>query len=82
MFGIPSQIEYPSEMQTEVFFEQRTECLYINMLSIGIGLQPYRVIPTLLGSDLGVLGHMRIQNVIITSWLRLTATSTCFPYPY
>ncbi len=25
VFGIPSQIEYPNEMQTEVFFEQRTE---------------------------------------------------------
>ncbi len=27
VFGIPSQIEYPNEMQTEVFFEQRIECL-------------------------------------------------------
>ena len=25
VFGIPSQIEYPIEMQTGVFFEQRTE---------------------------------------------------------
>ncbi len=31
---------------------------HIDMLSIGIRQQPYTVIPTLLGSDLGVLGHM------------------------
>jgi len=31
---------------------------YINMLSIGIQQQPYIVIPILLGSDFGVLGHL------------------------
>jgi hypothetical protein len=30
---------------------------HIDMLSIGKWLQPYTVIPTLLGSDFGVLGH-------------------------
>ncbi len=30
---------------------------HIYMLSIGIWLQPYTVIPTLLSSDFGVLGH-------------------------
>ncbi len=31
---------------------------HIDMLSMGIQLQPYTVIPTLLGSDFGVLGHL------------------------
>jgi hypothetical protein len=31
---------------------------HIDMLSIGIGQQPYIVIPTLLCSDVGVLGHL------------------------
>ena len=39
----------------------------IDMLSKGIQLQPYTVIPTLLGSDFGVLGHMSSQNDAITS---------------
>jgi hypothetical protein len=47
---------------------------HIDMLSMGIQYQPYTVIPTLLGSDLGVLGHLWIQNDVIMSWLRLTAT--------
>ncbi len=34
------------------------------------------------GSDLGVLGHLWSQNDVIMSWLRLTATSNCFPHPY
>jgi hypothetical protein len=55
---------------------------HIDMLSMGIEYQPYTVIPTLLGSDFGVLGHLRSQNDVIMSWLRLTATSNCFPYPY
>ncbi len=45
-------------------------------------LDTCRVIPTLLGSDFGVLDHMWSQNDVIMSWLRLTATSNCFPYPY
>jgi hypothetical protein len=52
------------------------------MLSMGIQYQPYTVIPTLLGSDLGFLGHLWSQNDVIISWLRLTATSNCFPHPY
>jgi hypothetical protein len=36
-------------------------------------------IPTLLGSDFGVLGHMLILYDAITSWLRLTATSNPLP---
>ncbi len=31
---------------------------FIDMLSMGIQYQPYTVIPTLLGSDFGVLGHL------------------------
>jgi len=31
---------------------------HIDMLSIGIHQQPYTVLPTLLGSDLEVLGHL------------------------
>jgi hypothetical protein len=30
---------------------------HIDMLSMGIQNQPYKVTPTLLGSDFGVLGH-------------------------
>jgi hypothetical protein len=55
---------------------------HIDMLSMGIYYQPYTVIPTLLGSDFGALGHLRSQNDVIMSWLRLTATSNCFPHPY
>ncbi len=55
---------------------------HIDMLSIGIQHQPYPVIPTLFGSDFGVLGHLWSQNDVIMSWLRLTATLNCFPHPY
>ncbi len=56
---------------------------HIDMLSTCIQYQPYTVIPTLLlGSDFGVLGHLWSQNDVIMSWLRLTATSNCFPHPY
>ncbi len=54
---------------------------HLDMLSIGIQQQPYTVIPTLLGSDFGVLGHLWSQNYVITSRLSLTATSKCFPHP-
>jgi hypothetical protein len=55
---------------------------HIDMLSMGIKYHPYTVIPTLLGSDFGVLGHLASQNDVIMSWLRPTATSNCFLYPY
>jgi hypothetical protein len=56
---------------------------HIDMLSIGIQQQPYTVIlPTLLGSDFGDLGHLWSQKEVITPCLRLTATSICFPHPY
>jgi hypothetical protein len=55
---------------------------HIDMLSIGIWLQPYIVIPTLISSDFGVLDHLWSQTDVITSWLRLTATSNFFPHPY
>jgi hypothetical protein len=56
---------------------------HIDMLSMRIQYEPYAVIPNLiLGSDVGVLGHLLSQNDVITSWLRLTATSNCFPHPY
>jgi hypothetical protein len=42
---------------------------HIYMLFIDIQQQPYTVIPTLLGSDFGVLGHLWSQNDVITSWL-------------
>jgi hypothetical protein len=52
------------------------------MLSIGIQQPSYTVIPIIFGSDFGVLGHLWSQNDVNTSWLRLTATSNCFPHPY
>jgi hypothetical protein len=42
---------------------------HIDMLSMGIQYQPYTVLPTLLGSDFGVLGHLWSQNVVIMSQL-------------
>ncbi len=49
---------------------------HIDMLSIGIQQQPYTVLPTLLGSDFEVvLGHLWRQNDVISSWLRVRATS-------
>ncbi len=55
---------------------------HIDMLSMGIQYQPYIVIPTLLSSYFGVLGHLWSQNDVVVSWLRLTATSNCFTHPY
>jgi hypothetical protein len=49
---------------------------HLDILSMGIWQYPQIVAPTLFGSDFGVLGHLWSQNDIITSWLRLTATST------
>jgi hypothetical protein len=40
---------------------------HIDMLSIVIEYQPYTVIPPLLGSDFGVLGHLWSQNDVIPS---------------
>ena len=41
----------------------------IDMLSIGIQQQPsYTVIPILVGSDFGVLGHLWSQNDVKKSW--------------
>ena len=41
----------------------------IDMLFIGIQQQPsYTVIPILVGSDFGVLGHLRSQNDVKKSW--------------
>ena len=42
---------------------------HIDMLSIGL-TQLY-LVPTLLGSDFGVLGHLWSQDDEIMSWLRL-----------
>ncbi len=53
----------------------------IDILTMGIQYQPKTVIPTLLGSDFGVLGHLWSQNDVIMSWLRLTAISNCVMYP-
>ncbi len=47
----------------------------IDILSMGIQYWPsYTVIPTLLGSDFGVLGHLWSQNDVILSWWGLTDT--------
>jgi hypothetical protein len=40
---------------------------HIDMLSMGMQYQPYIVIPTLLGSYFGVLGHLWSQNEVIMS---------------
>ena len=66
----------PSILDTYKLFD------HIDILFKGNQYQPYTVIPNLLGSDFGVLGHMLILNDAITSWLRLTATSNHFPHPY
>jgi hypothetical protein len=55
---------------------------HIDMLFMGIQQQPQTVIPTLLGSDFGVLGHFWSQNDVIMSWLRLPANSNCFLHPH
>jgi hypothetical protein len=55
---------------------------HIDMMTICIQYQPYIVIPTQLGTYFVALGHMWSQNDVIMSWLRLTATSNCFPHPY
>ncbi len=55
---------------------------HIDMLSISIQQQPYSAISILLGSDVGVLGHLWSQNDVIMSWLRLAATSNCFLHSY
>jgi hypothetical protein len=54
----------------------------IDMMYMCIWAQPYIDIPTLLGSDFGVLGHLWSQNDVIMSWLRLIATSNFFPHPH
>jgi hypothetical protein len=56
----------------------------LSMLSIGIGYQPYTYTgkPILHGSHFGVLGHLWSQNDVITSCLRLTATSNYLLHPY
>jgi hypothetical protein len=41
---------------------------HIDMLSMGIQQKPQIVIPALLGSEFGVLGHLWSQINIITSW--------------
>jgi hypothetical protein len=55
---------------------------HIDILFGGIQKQPQTVIPTLLVSDLGVLGHLCNQNDVITTWFRLTANSNCFLHPH
>ena len=61
-----------------------TNCLstLIGCPLAGIHQHPYTVIPTLFGSDFGILLCTFLsQNDVITSWLRLTLTDTsCFPH--
>jgi hypothetical protein len=49
---------------------------HIDMISMGIQYMLYTVMPTLLGSDFGVLGHLWSKNDVIMSWLRLTPPQT------
>ena len=44
--------------------------------------EPQNLRPTQLGSDFEDLGHLRGQNDVIMSWLRLITTYYCFPHPY
>ena len=54
---------------------------HIVMLSIGIQQHPYTVIPTLLGSDFGVLGHLWSQNEVEADiHLKLLPTSILHIY--
>jgi hypothetical protein len=55
---------------------------HIDMLSMGIWQYPQTVIPTLLGSDFGVLANLWSQNDCIMSLLRLTAISNFLLHPY
>ncbi len=42
---------------------------HIGMLFVGVHLQSYSIIPTLLGSDFGDLGHLwRQNNIIVSCW--------------
>jgi hypothetical protein len=53
------------------------------MLSMGIGSSLKYLHPLYLGQIFGVLGHfLWSQNDVITSWLRLTATSNSFLHPH
>jgi hypothetical protein len=68
-------------LATSVLHKQKVfEHIYI--LSMAIQYQPYTVIPTLLGSNVGALGHLWSQHDVIMSWLRLAATSNYFLHPY
>ncbi len=51
---------------------------HIYVLFWGMRQQSQTVIPTLLVSDFGVLGHLWSQNDVIRTWFRLTANSNCF----
>ncbi len=55
---------------------------HIHRLSMGIWQSSQIVTPTLLGSYFGILGDLWSQNDVITSWLKLTATSNYTPHPY
>ncbi len=57
---------------------------HIAMLSVIMGRSLTQLYPpyVLLSEDFGILGHLWSQNDVITSWLRLTATSNCFFLQY
>jgi hypothetical protein len=57
---------------------------HIDMLSMGIQPQSYKVIPFLISSDFGVLDDLCLwsQSDGIMSLLRATATSNCFLHPH
>jgi hypothetical protein len=48
----------------------------------GLWVHPYTIPPAKLAPDWGILGRLWSGNDAITSWLRLTLYSNCFPHPY
>ncbi len=55
---------------------------HIDMLFMGIRQYHQTVIPTLLGSDFVVLGHLWSQNDVIMSSQKHTVNSNCFLHPH
>ena len=51
------------------------DSFYKEVVFVHIDMQPCAIIPTLLGSDLGVLGHLWSQNDVITHYVIVEADS-------
>ena len=65
-----------SELDISKVFEPLTCCLR------GIWVHSHTNTQAKLVLDFGLLGHLWSENDAITSWLRLTSTSDCFPHPF